>query len=152
MSECRIPGQTLRHVGLRRVSIPRLRKRLLSIVFLTLMLAGCATVAHRGWTRSEIYFGLQRRDGRLVTESEWESFVQQVVTPRFPEGLTVFEGAGQWRNAAGEVERERTKVMVILHPTDELPGAKIDEVRRLYCERFDQGAVMKVTSPARVAF
>jgi hypothetical protein len=99
-----------------------------------------------------MYFGLQRRDGTAVTEQDWKSFVEQVVTPRFPAGLTVFDGAGQWRNAAGHVEREPSKVLVILHPSGESIDAKIDEVRRLYCERFDQEAVMKVTSAAQVAF
>jgi hypothetical protein len=125
-------------------------KRLYSIFLLTLLLAGC--VSSGPWTRSEMYFGLQRRDGAPVTEQEWMSFVEQVVTPRFPAGLTVFDGAGQWRNAAGRIEREPSKVLVILHPNSESIDAKIDEVRRLYCERFNQEAVMKVTSAARVAF
>lgn len=125
-------------------------KRLFSILLLTLLLAGC--VSNGPWTRSEMYFGLQRRDGTQVTENEWRSFVEQVVTPRFPAGLTVFDGAGQWRNAVNRVEREPSKVLVIFHPTSESIDAKIDEVRRLYCERFNQEAVMKVTSAARVAF
>lgn len=127
-------------------------KRRLSIFLLALVLTGCASVSSGPWTRSEMYFGLQRRDGTPVTEQEWKSFVEQVVTPRFPAGLTVFDGAGQWRTAAGRIEREPSKVLVILHSSSESLDAKIDEVRRLYCERFDQEAVMKVTSAARVAF
>lgn len=125
-------------------------KRFLSILLLALLLAGC--VSSGPWTRSEMYFGLQRRDGTPVTEHEWKSFVEEVVTPRFPAGLTVFDGAGQWRNAANRIEREPSKVLVIFHPTSASIEAKIDEVRRLYCERFNQEAVMKVTSAARVAF
>jgi hypothetical protein len=125
-------------------------KRFFAILLLTALLAGC--VSSGPWTRSEMYFGLQRRDGTPVTEHEWTSFVEQVVTPRFPAGLTVFDGAGQWRNAANRIEREPSKVLVILHPTSDSIDAKIDEIRRLYCERFNQEAVMKVTSPARVAF
>lgn len=125
-------------------------KRLFSISLLALLLAGC--VSNASWTRSEMYFGLQRRDGTPVTENEWRSFVEQVVTPRFPAGLTVFDGAGQWRNAANRIEREPSKVLVIFHSTSESIDAKIDEVRRLYCERFNQEAVMKVSSAARVAF
>lgn len=125
-------------------------KRLCLIVLVALLLAGC--VSSGTWTRSEMYFGLQRRDGASVTEREWASFVEDVVTPRFPAGLTVFDGAGQWRNAASRIEREPSKVLVILHPRSESIDAKIDEVRRLYCERFNQEAVMKVTSVARVAF
>jgi len=127
-------------------------KRFIPLFLLTLLLAGCTGVADGGWTRSEMYFGLQRRDGTAVTDQEWKAFVEQIVTPRFPAGLTVFDGAGQWRNAAGHIEREPSKVLVILHPSGDSQDAKIDEVRRLYCERFDQEAVMKVNSAARVAF
>ena len=125
-------------------------KRLWPILLLTVLLAGCVLTG--SWTRSEMYFSVQRRDGTPVTEQEWASFIEQVVTPRFPAGLTVFDGAGQWRSADGHVVREPSKVLVILYPSSESADAKIDEVRRLYRERFNQEAVMKVTSPARVAF
>lgn len=135
-------------------------KKLLPLLLLTLLVA-CTTVnpppagpsGGARWTRSEMYFGLLRPNGgAAITEQEWENFVATVITPRFPAGLTVFNGAGQWRTAAGHIEREPSKVLVILHPATEALDAKIDEVRRLYCERFNQEAVMKVTSPASVAF
>jgi hypothetical protein len=125
-------------------------KRLWSVLILTLLLAGC--VSSGAWSRSEMYFGLQRRDGTPIPEEDWKSFIEQTVTPRFPAGLTVFDGAGQWRHADGRIAREPSKVLVILHPTSAAIEATIDEVRRVYCERFDQEAVMKVTSAARVAF
>ena len=125
-------------------------KRLCSILLLTVLLAGCVSTS--SWTRSEMYFAVERRDGTPVTEQEWASFLEQVVTPRFPAGLTVFNGAGQWRSADGHIVREPSKVLVILYPSSESADAKIDEVRRLYCERFKQEAVMKVTSAAQVAF
>jgi hypothetical protein len=121
-------------------------------LLLALLLVGCSSLSSGQWTRSEMYFGLLRLDGTPVTENDWKTFVEQVVTPRFPAGLTVFDGAGQWRNAAGRIDREPSKVLVILHPNTESIDAKIDEVRRLYCERFNQEAVMKVTSVARVSF
>lgn len=124
--------------------------RLSPILLVALLLGGCVSVSP--WTRSEMYFGLQRRDGTRISEGQWKSFVTQVVTPRFPAGLTVFDGAGQWRNAANRIEREPSKVLVIFHPTNDSSDAKIDEIRRIYCERFQQEAVMKVSSAARVAF
>jgi hypothetical protein len=127
-------------------------KKLLSVLLLSVLLVGCSTMPGGGWTRTEMYFGLVRSDKTPVTEREWETFVEQVVTPRFPAGLTVFNGAGQWRNAAGHIDREPSKVLVILHPSTESVEAKVDEVRRLYCQQFNQEAVMKVTSPAQVAF
>jgi hypothetical protein len=128
-------------------------KRILPVLLLSVLLVGCATVAGDRWTRTEMYFGLLRSDGKTpVTELEWETFVEQVVTPRFPAGLTIFNGAGQWRNSSGRIDREPSKVLVVLHPGNASNDAKVDEVRRLYCERFNQDAVMKVTSEARVAF
>jgi hypothetical protein len=127
-------------------------KKFFLVLLLSVWLVGCAAVSGDRWVRSEMYFGLLRPDKTPVTELEWETFVEQVVTPRFPAGLTIFNGAGQWRNSAGHIDREPSKVLVILHPDSESIGAKIDEVRRLYCERFNQEAVMKVTSAARVAF
>ena len=132
--------------------------KLLPLLLFTLLVA-CTTVSPlptgsgAAWTRDEMYFGLLRPNGgAAITEQEWENFIETVVTPRFPAGLTVFNGAGQWRTAAGHIEREPSKVLVILHPSTESLDAKIDEVRKLYCERFNQEAVMRVTSPARVAF
>ncbi|HUR56950.1 MAG TPA: DUF3574 domain-containing protein [Opitutaceae bacterium] len=127
-------------------------KKLFSVLVLAVLLVGCTGVSGDRWVRSEMYFGLLRMDKSPVTEIEWETFVEQVVTPRFPAGLTIFNGAGQWRNSAGHIDREPSKVLVILHPGTESMEVKIDEVRRLYCERFNQEAVMKVTSAAHVAF
>jgi hypothetical protein len=40
-----------------------------------------------------LYFGLNTPQG-AVSESEWESFLAEIVTPRFPSGLTVIDGRG----------------------------------------------------------
>ena len=127
-------------------------KKFFALLLLSVLLVGCTTISDTGWTRTEMYFGLLRRDKTPITEAEWEKFIEQVVTPRFPAGLTIFNGAGQWRNSSGRIDREPSKVLVVLHPNNPSIDAKVDEVRRLYCERFNQEAVMKVTSDARVAF
>src|SRR5437868_8084551 len=65
-----------------------------------------------------LYFGRNRPDGGTVSDAEWETFMAEVVTPRFPAGLTVFEATGQWRGESGIVEREGTKVLSLLHSGD----------------------------------
>ena len=87
-----------------------------------------------------------------VTLAEWQNFVNEVVTPKFPAGLTIVDSAGQWRNAHGRIEQEPSKLLVLLHPRSAEIDAQIDEIRALYCQRFKQEAVMKVTSVAHVAF
>ena len=128
-------------------------KRYFSVLTLSLLLVGCGTApAGQRWARSEVFFGLSRPDGTIITATEWQSFVNEVVTPKFPSGLTIVDSAGQWRNAAGRIEREPSKMLVLFHPANPAIEAQIDEIRALYCQRFSQEAVMKVTSAAKVAF
>lgn len=130
----------------------RIRTSLLAILSAAL-LAGCAShQTGQKWTRSEVFFGLSRPDGSLVTDAQWQEFVAEVVTPQFPAGLSVVDTNGQWREASGRIARERSKVLVLLHPADRRTEARIDTIRREYCHRFQQEAVMKVSTVARVEF
>jgi hypothetical protein len=103
--------------------------------------------------RTELVFGLSvpGREG-AVTEAEWTGFLADEVTPRFPDGLTVVDARGQWRNAAGQVTAEPSKVLVILHPPDPALHAGFEAIREAWKKRFGQESVMRVTSPARVSF
>ncbi|MBI3637615.1 MAG: DUF3574 domain-containing protein [Candidatus Rokubacteria bacterium] len=100
-----------------------------------------------------LFFGRNGPDTtEVVSDSEWQRFVDEVVTPRFPEGLTVLDGAGQWRSAAGAIGRERSKVLVRVH--DGTPSADRD-IRAIvedYKRRFRQESVLRVDDPACVGF
>ena len=47
--------------------------------------------------------------GREVSEAEWASFLNDEVTPRFPDGLSVLDVRGQSRNLQGRIEREQRR-------------------------------------------
>jgi hypothetical protein len=126
---------------------------LLTTLSLSLAFAGCSTpTASRAWVRSEIYFGLSRPDGTSISPGEWQAFMDEVITPEFPAGLSVVDTSGQWRNASGHIDREPSKMLVLLHPADPAIEGRIDAIRATYCVRFQQEAVMKVTTRAQVAF
>ena len=93
--------------------------------------------------RDVIYFGRNRPDGGVVTDAEWEGFLDSVVTSRFPAGFTVVEAEGHWRGATGVVERERTEVVTLLHPGDEPSRRAVAEVAAEYLRRFRQEAVLR---------
>jgi len=40
------------------------------------------------YSRTELYFGLSKSNG-VVTEEEFQNFINTEVTPRFPNGLTL---------------------------------------------------------------
>jgi hypothetical protein len=100
--------------------------------------------------REALYFGLSRLSGDPVTESEWQSFVSDVLTPRFPSGFTVIDAAGQYREASGKIIREPTKVVVILHGGAQAPSAA--EVAVAYRERFAQESVLRERGAVCVRF
>lgn len=71
--------------------------------------------------RTTLYFGLSKQKGS-VSELEWQMFLRDEVTTRFPAGLTVWEAEGQWRGADGVIGHERSKVLLLVHPTPRRHG------------------------------
>ena len=92
------------------------------------------------------------RTARLWTIPAWDAFLRDTVTPRFPDGLTVLDAHGQWRDSEGAVQSERSKVLVILVPADDDGTHRIDEVSDEYKRRFMQEAVLRVVDDACVVF
>ena len=96
--------------------------------------------------RTELYFGRNIPSGGTVSESDWQKFADEVVTPRFPDGLTVLDADGQWRGKDGSIVREESKVIVLLYPRKQRKAmnTKIEEIRSEYKKRFAQEAVMRI--------
>jgi hypothetical protein len=92
--------------------------------------------------------------GKLgVTEALWRQFLAREVTPRFPDGLTVFDTTGQWRNAkTNAVIRERSKIVRIIIPADAAANEKIGAIASAYKNQFHQDSVGIATRPACVSF
>jgi hypothetical protein len=98
-----------------------------------------------------LYFGTQTPDG-VVTPEQWTQFLATEVTPRFPRGLTVWPGAGQWQSASGGVTRESSYVLNLVHADDATSDAAVRAVVDAYRTRFRQEAVMRVRSHACTSF
>jgi hypothetical protein len=113
------------------------------IVSLSLPLARLANADKPAWfdsaTQTTLYFGLKTNDGKGISEQAWTRFLAEVVTPRFPDGLTVLSAYGQGGSdpaSAGQVLAEMTKMLVIVRPDTPEAAQKIEEIkaefRRLY--------------------
>jgi hypothetical protein len=96
--------------------------------------------------RTELYFGFGKKDGTEVTADEWSKFLADVVTPRFPDGLTVVEAIGQFRGSSGAIVREHSRMLILLYKkrNRETAGKKIDEIRAAYCKQFAQESVLRI--------
>ena len=117
---------------------------------------GCALVAPgtgaTQWLRTDLFFGCAKPDGTAISAAEWEAFLDAEITPRFPEGLTVLEAAGQWQEADGDIIEERSKVVLLLYPqaAQEESHAEIEAIRAAYEQRFGQDAVLRADEPRPV--
>jgi hypothetical protein len=98
--------------------------------------------------RDVVYFGRNRPDRGTVADAEWQGFLDQVVTPRFPSGFTVVEATGQWKGQSGVVERERSEIVTFLHPGGDADRRAVEEVAGEYKRRFHQDAVLRERTPA----
>ena len=117
------------------------------------LLAACATTpacapGEQAAVAELLYFGTARPGGGVVGADDWSAFLREVVTPRFPDGLTVWPAAGQWRGADGAITREVSHVLNLVHPPDERSEQGIRAIAAEYKQRFQQEAVLRVKSPA----
>jgi Protein of unknown function (DUF3574) len=105
------------------------------------------------WTRTELFFGSAKPDGSTVTDEEFRRFLDEEVTPRFPDGLTLLVGLGQYRGASGGLVQEKSMLLVLLHPSNEPDGpGHIEAIRRAYKSRFRQESVLRLDACAVVSF
>ncbi|MCT9843182.1 DUF3574 domain-containing protein [Leclercia sp.] len=127
-----------------------------------LLLAGCNAPSHspanttckadNQMQQTTLYFGLNRPAGEAITGQEWQQFVDQDVTPRFRDGLTVFDARGQWLGNDGKVARESSKALMLIHGKDAQSESNIEALRGIYKQRFAQESVMRVDQPVCVQF
>ena len=105
-----------------------------------------------GMARLELLFGLGRRDGNAISEADWMAFLDAEVTPRFPAGLTVLAGYGQWRGESGALARETSRVLLVWYRPAADSDGKIEAIRAAYKARFEQESVMRVDGGSCVSF
>jgi hypothetical protein len=134
------------------------RWSLASVIWLALTMSAsaqgvvCAT-GEQAMMTVELLFG-RNIGGRLgVTESRWAKFLAEVVTPRFPQGLTVIDGAGQWRDPERQrIVRERSKIVMLVTKDDPPARDRIAFIVADYKTRFRQQSVGVLTRPACASF
>ena len=139
--------------------------RLPALVAACVLLAACASapapsaataVARAAepekWVRTELYFGIAPYEaeglGLAAAEGSWRAFLDEEVTPRFPDGFTVLDGYGQGREGEGtEIVRTHGRVLVIVHLDSPAKRAGIDALREAYRVRTGAKSVLAVETP-----
>jgi hypothetical protein len=115
------------------------------LVLLTLSCAGLAVYEQQ--EMDTLYFGTQKPDGSApVTDAEWQQFLADEITSRFPSGLTTWEASGQWRDEHNVIERERTHIVQLVHPVSRDVEGRITAIVAAYKKKFAQESVFRVRS------
>jgi hypothetical protein len=104
------------------------------------------------FVRTELFFGTGRPKLPDVSAKDFKRFLDVVVTPCFPDGLTLLSGAGQFRESHGQIVQETSFVLVLLYPQDarQESDLRIEAIRGIYKEHFLQESVLRVDDPRAV--
>ena len=97
----------------------------------------------------KLVFGRSIPTGGSVSDSAWDTFMREIVTPRFPAGLTVWHAQGQWLDPRGTTVREAVIIVEVVHPAGDPADSVFARVANAYRQRFHQDAVLRITSNAR---
>ena len=134
-------------------------KRLALVLVLTAQLMGCGTAPApacgaglEAKVVDTLYFGSELPSGGRVSPADWQRFVDDEVTPRFPEGLTAWPASGQWRGSDGRITREASFVLTLVHGDDAQAETAVAALSARYKLLFRQEAVLRVRSSGCVAF
>jgi len=130
---------------------------LAAVLAILVACAGCgskstAKSSQPPWVRSEIYCGLQKLAGGTVTPAEFADFLNQVVTPAFPAGLTVFDAYGQMQKTDKAIVKQTTKVLLLVHQKTKANADTIQKVISSYRSRYGNPQVMYLQSPTNPQF
>ena len=134
--------------------------RVAAALTVALLLAGSADAqlvdclgGQRPTQLAELMFGRNTGNRLSVKEADWSRFVDREIMSRFPNGLTVFNAAGQWREQARDkIVREPSKVVQIVLPGQVDDIARLNEIVEAYKTRFKQQSVVMIVRPACVSF
>ena len=99
-----------------------------------------------------LFFGRSQGTVEVVTDEAWQAFLATEITPRFPDGLTVLDAAGQWRDTTGTIVRERSKLVIILAEPGASGMQRTEEIARAFKRTFGQEFVLRAITTACVSF
>ena len=105
------------------------------------------------WLETKLFMGLSRSGGAAVSRREWDKFVTDHFVASFPNGFTIVETTGYWRDEnTRNTVYENGKQLVILHEATPGNETMINEIAEKYRSQFDQQSVLISSSKANVRF
>jgi hypothetical protein len=128
-----------------------------------LLLAGCAEPpataspcllpAQQRMLVAELFFGRNIKGRQALSDAEWAEFAVRTIAPNFPDGFTVFDGEGQWRNPlTGQIAGGGTKILLVAVKSEPDLSRRLSAVIDAYKAQFHQQSVGIITRDTCAAF
>ena len=103
------------------------------------------------WVTFNVYFGRGYLDNpEADSEDEWQVFLAEIITPKFPAGLTVIDTYGQYfDDETKQVFSERTKLLNVLVPYKYVESGRlaIMEIKSAYTKIFPYQGIFVTSLP-----
>ncbi|HIK18518.1 MAG TPA: DUF3574 domain-containing protein [Leptolyngbyaceae cyanobacterium M33_DOE_097] len=90
----------------------------------------------------DLFFRRNTDGVKEVTQKQFQAFVDQEITPRFPVGLTNFDANRQFLSSDGILVREPAEVIRLIIEDTEANEAAIDAIVSAYKQQFQQESVL----------
>ncbi|HEX7832317.1 MAG TPA: DUF3574 domain-containing protein [Thermoanaerobaculia bacterium] len=107
-----------------------------------LLFVACAT---NSVVSDRLFCGLSIPAGGEISQPELDAFIDEVVSPRFPQGFTVWRAKGQWKGG-----NEDVMILEFVRANDPKLDLAVEQIAAEYRKRFHQEAVLRVTVPAHM--
>ncbi len=126
---------------------------MIAALLLAASVAVCPLPSEQRMIEAQLFFGRDVEDRTLVGDAQWADFTATVIAKTFPDGFTVTEGDGEWRDPkSGKVVHEPSKILLVAaKPSVGLKG-KLETVISAYKTRFHQQSVGLITREVCAAF
>jgi hypothetical protein len=121
-------------------------------------LSGCTSLPHacvapaRMMATADMMFGRNVESRLAVSDRAFADFLAAEVTPRFPDGLTVVDARGQWRDGAGALLREPGKLVLLVFDDNAQKRADLVAIADAYKRKFRQQSVLTSVRDGCVSF
>jgi hypothetical protein len=106
------------------------------------------------YIKIELYFGMNKTDGGKVSEAQWESFADTVISKVFSKGATITKSDGRWLSGDSLIKEESRVVTYfsrLYEMTDEFSD-NIDMIREKYKLYYFQEAVLRTDEYITASF
>jgi hypothetical protein len=130
-----------------------------SVLFISLFVFagfGCVDAINTSkspqFVATHIYFGRNVPAGGEVSDEQFAKFLETEVTPAFPAGLTAYDAYGQMQTSKGNIVKQKTKVLLLVHDNSKGDLDAIHKIVDTYRSKFGNPQVMVITAPVTPEF